>query len=51
MFPTAATRALLPDLLAGRITMAFPNTAVVLQQMREGRLRALAVTSPRGFGA
>jgi tripartite-type tricarboxylate transporter receptor subunit TctC len=38
---------MLPDLLAGRITMAFPNIAVVLQQVREGRVRALAVTSPK----
>jgi tripartite-type tricarboxylate transporter receptor subunit TctC len=36
---------LLPDLLAGRITMAFPNMSVVLPLVREGKLRALAVTS------
>jgi tripartite-type tricarboxylate transporter receptor subunit TctC len=37
----------LPDLLAGRITMAFPNISVVLQLVRDGKVRALAVTSPR----
>jgi tripartite-type tricarboxylate transporter receptor subunit TctC len=37
--------ALLPDLLAGRLSMAFPNISVVLQLIREGKLRALAVTS------
>ncbi len=39
--------ALLPDLLAGRIAAAFPNISVVLQLVREGKLRALAVTSRR----
>jgi len=37
--------ALLPDLLAGRLTMAFPNISVVIQLIREDKLRALAVTS------
>jgi tripartite-type tricarboxylate transporter receptor subunit TctC len=44
--PYRGNPALLPDLLSGRITMAFPNIAVVLPQLREGKLRALAVTSP-----
>jgi tripartite-type tricarboxylate transporter receptor subunit TctC len=39
--------ALLPDLLAGRISAAFPNISVVLQLVRDGKLRALAVTSRR----
>ena len=39
--------ALLPDLLAGRISVAFPNISVVLQLVRDGKLRALAVTSRR----
>jgi tripartite-type tricarboxylate transporter receptor subunit TctC len=39
--------ALLPDLLAGRISMAFPNISVVLPLLREGKLRALAVTSSK----
>lgn len=34
-----------PDLLAGRITMAFAGTTVALPLVREGKLRALAVTS------
>jgi len=43
--------ALLPDLLAGRLSMAFPNISVVLQLIREGKLRALAVTSRRRAAA
>jgi tripartite-type tricarboxylate transporter receptor subunit TctC len=39
--------ALLPDLLAGRISAAFPNISVVLQLVQDGKLRALAVTSRR----
>jgi tripartite-type tricarboxylate transporter receptor subunit TctC len=34
-----------PDLLAGRITMAFAGATVALPLAREGKLRALAVTS------
>jgi tripartite-type tricarboxylate transporter receptor subunit TctC len=34
-----------PDLLAGRITMAFASATVALPLAREGKLRALAVTS------
>ena len=41
----------LPDLLAGRITMAFPNISVVLQLLRDGKVRALAVASPRRAAA
>lgn len=37
----------IPDLLAGRVTMTFGPTAVVLPLVRERKLRALAVTSPR----
>lgn len=43
--------ALLPDLLAGRISAAFPNISVVLQLVRDGKLRALAVTSRRRVAA
>jgi len=43
--------ALLPDLLAGRISAAFPNISVVLQLVRDGKLRALAVTSSRRAAA
>jgi tripartite-type tricarboxylate transporter receptor subunit TctC len=39
------TTALLPDLLAGRITMSFANIVNVLPLAREGKLRALAITS------
>ncbi len=45
--PYRGNPSLLPDLLAGRLTMAFPNIAVVLPLIREGKLRALAVTSPK----
>jgi tripartite-type tricarboxylate transporter receptor subunit TctC len=37
--------ALMPDLLAGRITMSFANIVNVLPLAREGKLRALAITS------
>ena len=39
------TTALLPDLLAGRVTLSFANVSNVLPPVREGRLRAFAVTS------
>ena len=35
----------LPDLLAGRVQVVFANIVTVLPLVREGRLRALAVTS------
>lgn len=37
--------AAMPDLLAGRVTMIFIPTSVVLPLVRDGRLRGLAVTS------
>lgn len=43
--------ALLPDLLAGRIAAAFPNIAVVIPLIRDGKLRPLAVTSRRRAAA
>src|SRR6185295_15889933 len=39
--------ALLPDLIAGRLTMTLPNMSVVLPLVREGKLRALGVISPQ----
>ena len=39
------TTHLLPDLLAGRVTMSFANIVNALPLVREGRLRAFAVTS------
>jgi tripartite-type tricarboxylate transporter receptor subunit TctC len=41
------TTALMPDLLANRITMSFANIVNVLPLAREGKLRALAITSIR----
>ena len=37
--------AVMPDLIAGRVTMCFCNITTVLPLAREGKLRALAVTS------
>lgn len=42
---SAATTALLPDLLAARISMSFANIVNVVPLAREGKLRALAITS------
>jgi tripartite-type tricarboxylate transporter receptor subunit TctC len=39
------TTALLPDLLAGRVTMSFANIANVAPLVKEGKLRAFAVSS------
>jgi tripartite-type tricarboxylate transporter receptor subunit TctC len=39
------TTALMPDLLANRISMSFANIVNVLPLTREGKLRALAITS------
>jgi tripartite-type tricarboxylate transporter receptor subunit TctC len=39
------TTAFIPDLLAGRITMSFANIVNVIPLAREGKLRALAITS------
>jgi len=45
------TTAVLPDLLAGRLTMSFSNIANVLPLVREGKLRGFAVTSRKRSGA
>ena len=39
------TTAVMPDLLANRITMSFANIVNVMPLAREGKLRALAITS------
>ena len=41
------TTALLPDLLAGRVSMSFANVANALALVREGKLRAFAVSSAK----
>jgi tripartite-type tricarboxylate transporter receptor subunit TctC len=41
------TTALLPDLLAGRVSLSFGNIVNMLPLVREGKLRAFAVTSIR----
>jgi tripartite-type tricarboxylate transporter receptor subunit TctC len=45
------TTAVLPDLLAGRITMSFANILNALPLWHEGKLRAFAVTSRQRSGA
>jgi tripartite-type tricarboxylate transporter receptor subunit TctC len=45
------TTAVLPDLLAGRLTMSFANIANALPLVREGKLRAFAVSSRRRSAA
>ena len=49
--PYKGTVAAIPDLLGGRVTMAFSQLAVILPTVREGKLRALAVTSLRRSSA
>jgi tripartite-type tricarboxylate transporter receptor subunit TctC len=45
--PYRGIPALIPDLLAGRLTMTLPNMSVVLPLVRQGKLRALATISPK----
>lgn len=49
--PYKGVVAAIPDLLGGRITMMFSPIPVVLPLVREGKLRALAVTSARRSAA
>jgi tripartite-type tricarboxylate transporter receptor subunit TctC len=48
--PYRGSTALMPDLLAGRIDMSFANIVNVLPLVREGKLRALAITSIKRSG-
>ena len=43
--PYRGTTAFMPDLLANRITMSFANISNAMPLVREGKLRALAITS------
>lgn len=49
--PYKGVVAAIPDLLAGRVTMMFPPIAVIMPAARDGKLRALAVTSLRRSSA
>src|SRR5471032_1920140 len=44
------TTALMPDLLAGRLNLSFANIVNVVPLAREGKLRALAITSIKRSG-
>jgi tripartite-type tricarboxylate transporter receptor subunit TctC len=43
--PYRGIAAVMPDLLGGRVTMVFSSPTTALPLIREGKLRALAVTS------
>ena len=45
------TTAMLPDLLAGRVTLSFANISNVVPPVRDGKLRAFAVTSVKRSAA
>ena len=49
--PYKGTVAAIPDLIGGRVTMIFFPISAVLPMVREGKLRALAVTSLRRSSA
>jgi tripartite-type tricarboxylate transporter receptor subunit TctC len=49
--PYKGPTAVLPDLLAGRLQLAFMAAAAGLSQVRDGRLRALATLLPRRSAA
>jgi tripartite-type tricarboxylate transporter receptor subunit TctC len=46
LVPYKGSGSILPDLIAGRVSLAFENQAVVLPHIQSGALRALAVSSP-----
>lgn len=45
--PYKGTGPALPDLMAGRVQMMFPNAGAVTEHLKSGRIKALAVTSAR----
>ena len=47
--PYRGASPVIPDLLAGRVDMYFGAIAPLIPLVREGKLRALAVTSPKRF--
>ncbi len=49
--PYKGVAAAVPDVLAGRVTMMFAPASLALPLVRDGKLRALAVTSANGFSA
>jgi tripartite-type tricarboxylate transporter receptor subunit TctC len=49
--PYRGIPAMIPDLVAGRVSMTLPNMSVVLPLVREGKLRALAAISPQRAAA
>jgi tripartite-type tricarboxylate transporter receptor subunit TctC len=49
--PYRGIAAVMPDLIAGRLSLAFGNISAVLQLVREGKLRALAVSSARRYAS
>ena len=49
--PYRGIAAVMPDLIAGRLTMVFGNISAVLPFVRDGKLRPLAVTSTRRYGS
>jgi tripartite-type tricarboxylate transporter receptor subunit TctC len=49
--PYRGIAAVMPDLIAGRLTMAFGNISAVLPFVRDGKLRPLAVSSTRRYAS
>ena len=39
----------LPDLLSGRLSVSFDTTGTIIQHVRSGKLRALAIAAPKRF--